>query len=207
MDLNIYLHNYCLIIKSQTSKMKYRTFFTTLLAYAATHMMFTSIPFVYFRIKQFLGITLLQLSLIGASFLLGLSLSLLWFAFHPVKKLQTSYFISMTASNLSFLIFPILISTNCHYLPLYYVSTFGFGFLQGPTWPILLSLVHAYFLPKQDGCMLGAWSSCGDLGNILGIVAFTIILFKLYLPFQVCMYFAVFCSTIMTILVYFLKTD
>lgn len=136
--------------------MKYRTYFITYMAFAVTHMMYTSTPFVYFRIKEFLALSMLQISMFSTLFFAGLGLSLVWFAFNPIKNLLTTYLIWITTSNIFFILFSVLISFDCHILLLYYVSSFGFGISQGPVWPILLSLVHVYFSAKEDGCLIGA---------------------------------------------------
>ena len=109
--------------------------------------------------------------------------------------------------NLFYVMIPIMISLSWRTAPAYFICMIGFALFQASSWPILLSLVHAYFLPKRDGCMLGFWSAGGDIGNILGFASCTIILYALNLPYQYCLFLPVICSTIFTLLIFTLKLD
>lgn len=131
-----------------------------------------------------------------------IGLSYLWRAFWPIKERQWTYFWSMNVSNLCYLVIPMLVYLHASVPALFYLCLAGFGWFQTASWPVLLSLVHAYFLPKRDGCMLGFWSANGDIGNIVGFLMCTIVIYTLGLPFQVCLIIAAVFSFLMTLSVY-----
>ena len=113
----------------------------------------------------------------------------------------------MNLCNLIYLIIPLLITIKSPITPLFYLCYAGFGFFQTATWPVMLSLVHNYFLPKRDGCMLGFWSASGDIGNILGFALGTFLTYNLKLPFQYSFVSSAVCSIIMTIVIYKLHIE
>ena len=111
----------------------------------------------------------------------------------------------MNLSSLSYLVIPLLVYLGARIPALFYLSLAGFGWFQSASWPVLLSLVHAYFLPKRDGCMLGFWSAGGDIGNILGFLMCTVIMYFLHLPFQVCLIVAALLCFCMSVSVFQLQ--
>jgi sugar phosphate permease len=187
--------------------MKYITYFVTLFAYASIHMMRMSIPFVQLKLMDFFKIDKFQMGLANALLYIVIGISYFWRALYPIQERQSTYLWSMSICNLSFLIIPVLISFNAPITPMFYVCLAGFGFFHTVAWPTLLSLVHAYFLPKRDGCMLGFWSANGDIGNILGFAICTLIMYNLNLPFQACLYATVGFSIIMSLCVYKIRIE
>ena len=136
-----------------------------------------------------------------------IGISYLYKALNPIKNRQFSYVWNMSLCNLFYLITPIIISCSSPITALFFVSLAGFGFFQTVSWPVLLSLVHAYFLPKSDGGMLGFWSANGDIGNILGFALCTLLITKLNLPFQTCLFASSLCNILMIAAVWQLKLD
>ena len=136
-----------------------------------------------------------------------LGISYLWRALVPITDRQFTYLWSMSLSNLGFLITPILIALNAPIISLYYLGLALFGFFQTAAWPVCLSLVHAYFLPKKDGCTLGFWSGNGDVGTIFGNLLCIFILYNLNLPYQYCLFVTAFISIIMSLSVYQLRIE
>lgn len=136
-----------------------------------------------------------------------IGISYLYKALNPIINRQFTYFWNMNLCNLFYLITPIIICFNAPITPLFFISLAGFGFFQTAAWPVLLSLVHAYFLPKVDGGMLGLWSGNGDLGNILGFAMCTLIMHEIHLPYQYCLFFSALFSILLSIAVWKLKID
>lgn len=187
--------------------MKYLTYIVTLLAYTTVHIMRMSLPFVQLKLMEFFNIDKFHIGIANACLYIVIGLSYLWRAFSPIKDRQFTYFWSMNLSNLSYLVIPILVYLNARIPALFYLCLAGFGWFQSASWPVLLSLVHAYFLPKRDGCMLGFWSAGGDIGNIAGFLMCTIVMYSLNLPFQICLIVAAVTGLLMTLSVYRLEID
>jgi sugar phosphate permease len=61
------------------------------------------------------------------------------------------------------------------------LSLLLFGFFQFTSWPTLLTIINHYFNMQKEGVITGAWSACGDIGNILGLVLSGIMITSLHL--------------------------
>ena len=134
-----------------------------------------------------------------------IGLSYLWHALYPIKNGQFSYLWSITISDLCYLVIPLCVFFNVRIPVFLYIGMAGFGWFQTVAWPVLLAMVHAYFLPKKEGCMLGLWSANGDVGNIIGFMMCTVVVYTLHLPFQYCLVIAAMISLLMIPSVYSLK--
>lgn len=111
----------------------------------------------------------------------------------------------MIIAAVSFLCIPLLVYARIHTHWFLYLIMAGFGWFQTVAWPVLLTLVHTYFIPSRDGCMLGFWSANTSIGNIAGFALCTVLIYYLKFPFQVPLIVGGIMSIMTTISVYYLS--
>lgn len=110
-----------------------------------------------------------QIGLTQCLFYVFLGLSLLVYGLSHVKNHQLLYMCIISIATIVYLIAPICLSFNIPVTALYFIFAIGFGFFQGPCFPITLLIVRAFYDPKVNGGLFGFWSSSGDIGIIMYI--------------------------------------
>jgi len=61
------------------------------------------------------------------------------------------------------------------------------GYFQSWTWPHLLMIINTHYDNKRDGLKLGLWTTCTNVGNILGFIICQLLVLVGDLPWQVSM--------------------
>jgi len=51
----------------------------------------------------------------------------------------------------------------------YYVTFFLIGLFSSVLWPSMIHMLGNWFSKKNRGLIIGAWATCANVGNILGI--------------------------------------
>jgi sugar phosphate permease len=87
--------------------------------------------------------------------------------------------------------------------PIYaiFIIFFGlYGLFQLSLFPATLTLFSQHFNIKNDGVLVGAWSSKSNMGDVLGFLLSTILVIVLKVTFQVAMFICAGLLIIMVIL-------
>lgn len=142
-----------------------------------------------------------------ASIYIIMGLSYFMRALIPINNLQKTYLITVLLCAGSYAILPTAVSLGARSIPVLFVSLGGFGLFQSSSYPVLVKLMKKYYTVEEDGRMIGIWSSCGDMGNILGFFVFTVIVYYLHLPWQACLLFASIIASVLGVVIYLLPIE
>ena len=111
-----------------------------------------------------------------------LGLSYLIRSFIPIHNCQLTYLITISLACLAYASLPLAVSFGIKNIAVLFIISALFGLFQSSSWPVMLKIISKYFDPRNDGSLMGLWSSHGDIGNIFGFFSYTVIVFYLKLP-------------------------
>ena len=184
--------------------MKQLAFLTTFLAYTTIHCMRMSLSSLQHHIIAYFGISNSSMGLAIAAVYIILGLSYLLRTFVPLRLPQRTYLITTCLAAVSYSILPIAVSYGVKHVGVLFTAYALFGLFQSSTWPVLIKIVNKYLDPQRDGCLMGLWSTNGDIGNIMGFLSCLVIEFYLKWPWHICLYFSAAITLVMALAIFFL---
>lgn len=107
--------------------------------------------------------------------------------FFPYNRIVRDYFIN--SNIVSLCLMGISISIYLQTKSVYLIAVFYglFGWFQASLYPLALTLVNKKFSPEEDGCLLGFWSTSGDLGGVIGYLICTVIVYYIQAEWKLCL--------------------
>jgi len=107
--------------------------------------------------------------------------------FFPYNRLVRDHFINSNLVALCIMGIPISIYFQIKSIYLIAVLYGLFGWFQASLYPILLTLLNKKFNTNEDGCLIGFWATSNDLGEMIGYLICTIIVFYIKADWKVCL--------------------
>ena len=137
-----------------------------------------------------------------------MALSYFYRILFPFKNLVNGYFVQVSLSAIFLLFVPLSMIMKLHLVSLSMIAFSLFGWFQGSSYATLAGLLSQRFAAEEDGCLLGAWGSAGDAGNLLGLFLFTSVVYYLKWDWKFCIIIPAILSLVAnSMLKYFLRDN